>query len=57
MKEDPHAVAAQFGHSLDVSLNGYPPSAIEVRREMVNRLEQLILKLGCCVESLRMSAS
>ena len=44
MKEDPHAVAAQLGHTVDVSLNVYAQSPVEVRREMVNRLEKLILK-------------
>lgn len=44
MKEDPHAVAAQLGHTVDVSLNTYAQSPVEGRRDMVNRLEKLVLK-------------
>jgi len=44
MKEDPHAVAAQLGHTVDVSLNVYSQSPVEGRREMVNRLEKLVIK-------------
>lgn len=44
LKEDPHAVAAQLGHTVDVSLNVYAQSPVEDRREMVNRLEKLVIK-------------
>jgi integrase len=44
MKEDPHAVAAQLGHTVDVSLNVYAQSPVEGRRDMVNRLEKLVIK-------------
>jgi integrase len=44
MKEDPHAVAAQLGHTVDVSLNVYAQSPVEARREMVDRLEKLVIK-------------
>jgi integrase len=44
MKEDPHAVAAQLGHTVDVSLNVYAQSPVESRRGMVNRLEKLVIK-------------
>jgi hypothetical protein len=42
MKADPHAVAAQLGHTVDVSLNTYAQSPVESRVEMVNDLERLI---------------
>ena len=44
LKEDPHAVAAQLGHTVDVSLNVYAQSPVEGRRDMVNRLEKLVIK-------------
>jgi integrase len=44
MKEDPHAVAAQLGHTVDVSLNVYSQSPVEARRDMVNRLEKLVIE-------------
>jgi integrase len=44
MKEDPHAVAAQLGHTVDVSLNVYAQSPVEDRRDMLNRLEKLVIK-------------
>jgi hypothetical protein len=44
MKEDPHAVAAQLGHTVDVSFNVYAQSPVEGRREMVNRVEKLVIK-------------
>jgi len=40
MKEDPHAVAAQLGHTVGVRLNVYSQSPVEGRREMINRLEK-----------------
>jgi integrase len=42
LKADPHAVAAQLGHTVDVSLNTYAQSPVESRIEMVNDLERLI---------------
>jgi integrase len=44
LKEDPHAVAAQLGHTVDVSLNVYAQSPVEGRRDMVDRLEKLVIK-------------
>lgn len=42
MKADPHAVAAQLGHGVDVSLNTYAQSPVESRVALVNNLERLI---------------
>lgn len=42
LKADPHAVAAQLGHTVDVSLNTYAQSPVETRLVMVNDLERLI---------------
>jgi integrase len=42
LKADPHAVAAQLGHTVDVSLNTYAQSPVESRVAMVNDLERLI---------------
>jgi integrase len=42
MKADPHAVAAQLGHTVDVSLNTYAQSPVETRVALVNDLERLI---------------
>jgi integrase len=42
MKADPHAVAAQLGHTVDVSLNTYAQSPVETRVVLVNDLERLI---------------
>ena len=42
MKADPHAVAAQLGHTVDVSLNTYTQSLVETRVALVNDLERLI---------------
>jgi integrase len=44
MKADPHKVAAQLGHSIDVSLNQYAQYPVEGRRGMVNELEKLLIK-------------
>ena len=42
MKADPHAVAAQLGHTVEVSLNTYAQSPVESRAAMMNDLERLI---------------
>ena len=42
LKADPHAVAAQLGHGVDVSLNTYAQSPVKTRVAMVNDLERLI---------------
>ena len=42
LKADPHAVAAQLGHTVEVSLNTYAQSPVETRLPMVNELEHLI---------------
>jgi integrase len=44
LKADPHLVAAQLGHTVDVSLNVYAQSPVEVRRPLVNQLESLVIK-------------
>jgi site-specific recombinase XerD len=44
LKADPKAVADQLGHSVDVSLNVYAQSPVEVRRPLVNQLESLVIK-------------
>lgn len=44
LKADPKAVADQLGHSVDVSLNVYAQSPVEVRRPLVNQLESLVVK-------------
>jgi hypothetical protein len=43
LKADPHMVAAQLGHSVDVSLNVYSQSPVETRVALVNQLEQSLL--------------
>jgi integrase len=43
MKADPHLVAAQLGHSVDVSLNVYAQSPVESRLALVNELERLVI--------------
>ena len=43
LKADPKAVADQLGHSVDVSLNVYAQSPVEVRRPLVNQLESLVV--------------
>jgi integrase len=42
LKADPHQVAAQLGHTVDVSLNVYAQSPVEGRLALVNQLENLI---------------
>ena len=44
MKADPKAVADQLGHTVDVSLNVYAQSPVEVRLPLVNQLETLLLQ-------------
>jgi integrase len=44
LKADPKAVADQLGHSVDVSLNVYAQSTVEVRLPLVNELESLLLQ-------------
>ena len=43
LKADPKAVADQLGHSVDVSLNVYAQSPVEVRQPLVNQLERLVI--------------
>ena len=43
LKADPHQVAAQLGHSVDVSLNVYSQSPVETRAALVNQFEQSLL--------------
>lgn len=38
-KIDPKVVADQLGHSLDVNLNVYTETALQLRREAANALE------------------
>lgn len=42
MKADPHAVAAQLGHTVDVNVNTYAQSPVEARVALMNDLERLI---------------
>jgi integrase len=44
LKADPHQVAAQLGHSIDVSLNVYAQSPVEGRLALVNQLESLLIQ-------------
>jgi integrase len=44
LKADPHQVAAQLGHSVDVSLNVYAQSPVECRVVLVNQLESLLIQ-------------
>lgn len=44
MKADPHQVAAQLGHTVDVSLNIYSQSPVEGRVVLVNELERLVVQ-------------
>ncbi|MEP7355590.1 MAG: hypothetical protein ABI824_20360 [Acidobacteriota bacterium] len=37
MRADPHMVAAQLGHSVEVSLNAYSQAPVEVRLPLVNQ--------------------
>jgi integrase len=43
LKADPHMVAAQLGHSVEVSLNTYAQAPVEVRLPLVNELERLVV--------------
>ena len=43
LKADPHMVAAQLGHSVEVSLRTYAQSPVEVRLPLVNELERLVV--------------
>jgi integrase len=44
LKADPHMVAAQLGHSVEVSLRTYSQSPVEVRLPLVNQLEGLLIQ-------------
>ena len=44
MKADPKAVADQLGHSVDVSLNVYAQTPVELRHGLVNELERLVIQ-------------
>lgn len=44
LKADPHQVAAQLGHGVDVSLNVYAQSPVEGRVVLVNELERFLLQ-------------
>ena len=43
LNADPHLVAAQMGHGLDVNQNVYTQSPVEGRLDMVNKLEESLL--------------
>jgi integrase len=44
LKADPHQVAAQLGHTVDVNLNTYSQSPVASRKPLVNELEKLMIK-------------
>jgi integrase len=44
LKADPHMVAAQLGHSVEVSLNTYAQASVEMRLPLVNQLENLLIQ-------------
>jgi integrase len=44
LKADPHQVAAQLGHTVDVNLNTYSQSPVASRKPLVNELEKLVIK-------------
>jgi integrase len=44
LKADPKMVADQLGHSVDVSLNVYTQSSVEVHLPLVNQLESLLIQ-------------
>ena len=44
LKADPHQVARQMGHTVQVSLEVYGQSPVEGRVVLVNELEQLLLQ-------------
>jgi len=44
LKADPKLVADQMGHTLDVNQNIYTQSPVELRLELVNQLEALLIE-------------